>query len=102
MMAMSEPEARRLFGSLAEAEEPALARLHARLVAAAAGQGISRRALRRAGLHGSNADLGALAAMIRAQPSAGRVPVGSGVAKARRVTVTRTVNPGASSGEQVA
>ncbi len=40
MMAMSEPEARRLFGSLAEAEEPALARLHARLVAAAAGQGI--------------------------------------------------------------
>ena len=38
---------------------------------AAAGHGISRRALRRAGLHGSNADLGALAAMIRARQSAG-------------------------------
>jgi hypothetical protein len=51
-------------GRLAEAE--AVARQ-----LAAAGQGISRRALRRAGLHGSNADLGALAAMIRARQSAG-------------------------------
>lgn len=50
---------------------------------AAAGQGISRRALRRAGLHGSNADLGALAAMIRARPSAGQATAGSDVAKAR-------------------
>jgi hypothetical protein len=50
---------------------------------AAAGQGISRRALRRAGLHGSNADLGALAAMIRARPSAGQVPAGNDVAKAQ-------------------
>jgi methylated-DNA-[protein]-cysteine S-methyltransferase len=40
-MTMSEPEARRLFGSLRETEEePVLARLHARLVAAAAEEGI--------------------------------------------------------------
>jgi len=51
-------------GRLAEAEAAARQ-------LAAAGQGISRRALRRAGLHGSNADLGALAAMIRARQSAG-------------------------------
>jgi len=47
-------------GRLAEAEAAARQ-------LAAAGQGISRRALRRAGLHGSNADLERLAAMIRAR-----------------------------------
>ena len=63
-------------GRLAEAE--AVARQ-----LAAAGQGISRRALRRAGLHGSNADLGALAAMIRARPPAGQAQAGNGVVEAR-------------------
>lgn len=62
-------------GRLAEAEAAAQQ-------LATAGQGISRRALRRAGLHGSNADLGALAAMIRARLPAGHVPAGSDVAKA--------------------
>ena len=50
-------------GRLAEAEAAARQ-------LAAAGQGVSRRALRRAGLHGSNVDLGRLAAMIRAGQSA--------------------------------
>ena len=65
-----------VIGRLAEAETAARQ-------LAAAGQGISRRALRRAWLHGSNADLGALAAMIRARPSAWQVPKGSGVARPR-------------------
>jgi hypothetical protein len=38
----------------------------------AAGERISRRSLRRVGLHGSNADLGALARMVKPQPL--RVP----------------------------
>ncbi len=39
---------------------------------AAAGKSISRRALRQAGLHGSNADLGVLAALIRQRISSGQ------------------------------
>jgi len=46
---------------------------------AAAGQGVSRRVLRKAGLHGSNVDLGRLAAMIRAGQSA-RASAGRGAA----------------------
>jgi hypothetical protein len=64
-----------LAGRLAEADAAARQ-------LAAAGRGISRRALRGAGLHGSNADLGALAAMVRARLPAGQVPAGSDVAKA--------------------
>jgi hypothetical protein len=37
---------------------------------AAAGQHVSRRALRAAGLHGSNADLGQLARILSTQPEA--------------------------------
>jgi methylated-DNA-[protein]-cysteine S-methyltransferase len=40
MMAMSEPEARRLFGALPQTDEAAMARLHARLADAAARDGI--------------------------------------------------------------
>jgi hypothetical protein len=40
---------------------------------AAAGQAISRRALRRAGLRGSNADLGALAVLVRERIAGGQV-----------------------------
>jgi len=40
MMAITEPDASGLFGALPEADEAAIARLHARLVAAAAGAGI--------------------------------------------------------------
>jgi hypothetical protein len=65
----------RVTGKLAEADTAARQ-------LAAAGQGISRRTLRRAGLHGSNADLGALAAMIRARPP-GHAPAGSGAATAQ-------------------
>jgi hypothetical protein len=50
---------------------------------AAAGQKISRRALRRAGLHGSNADLGILAAMARERVTGGQVPAGSVIAGAQ-------------------
>jgi len=66
----------RVSGKLAEADAAARQ-------LAAAGQGISRRALRRAGLHGSNADLGALAAVIRARASAGQAPAGTGAARER-------------------
>jgi len=38
----------------------------------ASGQQISRRSLRSAGLHGSNADLGMLARVVRAGPDAGK------------------------------
>jgi hypothetical protein len=63
-------------GRLAEAEAAARQ-------LAAAGQGVSRRALRRAGLQGSNADLGALAAVIRARLPTGHVPAGSSMATAQ-------------------
>jgi len=43
--------------------------LAARLTAA--GQSVSRRSLRRAGLHGSNAELGAVALIVRSSPPAG-------------------------------
>jgi hypothetical protein len=48
---------------------------------AAAGQNVSRRALRQAGLHGSNADLGALAAMIRQRIATGKPLERSGMAQ---------------------
>jgi len=63
-------------GRLAEAEAAARQ-------LAAAGQGISRRALRSAGLHGSNTDLGFLAALIPARLPAGQAPAGSGAGKAQ-------------------
>jgi hypothetical protein len=50
---------------------------------AAAGQEISRRALRRAGLHGSNADLGTLAAMARERIAGGRVSADGGMGGAQ-------------------
>jgi hypothetical protein len=49
----------------------------------AAGRAISRRALRTAGLHGSNAELGALAAMLRARLSVGKLVAGTCDARAR-------------------
>jgi hypothetical protein len=52
---------------LAEAEGAA-ARLRA------SGKHVSRRTLRTAGVHGSNADLGALARIVRSQPISRRVP----------------------------
>jgi hypothetical protein len=56
-------------GRLAEAQEAA-----ARL--AAAGHRVSRRTLRTAGLHGSNADLGALARITRSQMATARAGTG--------------------------
>ena len=56
-------------GRLAEAQEAAV-----RL--AAAGHRVSRRTLRTAGLHGSNADLGALARIIRSQLPTARAGTG--------------------------
>jgi hypothetical protein len=56
-------------GRLAEAQEAAV-----RL--AAAGHRVSRRTLRTAGLHGSNADLGALARITRSQLATARAGTG--------------------------
>jgi hypothetical protein len=77
-------------GTSPRAKAGRLASLNSRLAEAegvarqlkADGRPISRRALRRAGLHGSNAELGALAAMLRGRLSAGQLAAGTCGARA--------------------
>jgi hypothetical protein len=49
-----------------------------------AGKRISRRTLRTAGIHGSNADLGTLARIVKSQPASGNAPARSPSSPARR------------------
>ena len=49
-----------------------------------AGKRVCRRTLSTAGVHGSNADLGALARIVKSQPPSGKAPATSPSSPARR------------------